>query len=248
MKPLRTTAMIVILAIISLASPTRAADQAYTDQAYTTSSADTLVKNALNKIILNQNRPRMIANTRHETNIYDPNAYHNNQNPWQTTVKNEVVVGYPKLEGLNAISIYGALVNKFEFSYENRDQIKIVSDRECVVIKFKPKSGLPVVTASDNTLNRLTGYIYIDRKSGSMVAINGWADTSKEPIYFTYYVLGFLPLYVSIYTLDFWVDYTTVNGMDLEHYLGGTTEYKTSGIWNRPRRVEKHEYVFSNYR
>ena len=81
-----------------------------------------------------------------------------------------------------------------------------------------------------------------------MVAINGWADTSKEPIYFTYYVLGFLPLYVSIYTLDFWVDYTTVNGMDLEHYLGGTTEYKTSGIWNRPRRVEKHEYVFSNYR
>src|SRR3989344_5068567 len=85
-------------------------------------SARALAEKAFNRMINNNARSNIMADTQLKVKSYSPNAYYGQprQAPYKSRDENKIVIGYPKLTGMSVGTIYGAMLKKFGFSFNSQ--------------------------------------------------------------------------------------------------------------------------------
>lgn len=145
-----------------------------------------------------------------------------------------------KVKGLDIDDLYGALAVRHNFYIDPAEDTKIIDGKTYIIIKFSPKNNLAIRETTDQFINRVSGFIYIDLDNLAIARIDGFINHS---FHFNYSLLGFIPIGVDVYSFEFSVEYSPFENITVEKFVNGLVDYKI-----RNRSTEKYTNKINNPR
>lgn len=144
-----------------------------------------------------------------------------------------------KVRGLDIDDLYRALATRHNFYIDPAEDTRVIDDKTYVIVKFSPKNNLAIRETTDQFVNRVSGFIYIDLDNLTIIRIDG---SINDPFHFNYSLLGFIPIRVDIYSFEFSVEYSQFENITVEKSVNGLVDYKI-----RNRDTEKYTNKINNY-
>lgn len=145
-----------------------------------------------------------------------------------------------KVKGLDIDDLYRALATRHNFYIDPAEDTKIIDGKTYIIIKFSPRNNLAIRETTDQFINRVLGFIYIDLDNLTITRIDGSINYS---FHFNYSLLGFIPIRVDVYSFEFSVEYSPFKNITVEKSVNGLVDYKI-----RNRDTEKYINRINNHR